>query len=48
MTTREVEYHVGCLSGPGRKDAYETPIPIPLARFQSSGLNAAARVGRCF
>lgn len=22
-----------CLSGPGREDAYESPIPIPLARF---------------
>lgn len=33
MTTRKVEYRVRCLSGPGREDAYESPIPIPLVRF---------------
>lgn len=33
MTTRKVEYRVRGLSGPGREDAYESPIPIPLARF---------------
>lgn len=33
MTTRKVEYRVRCLSGPGREDAYESPIPIPPARF---------------
>lgn len=33
MTTRKVEYHVRCLSGPGREEAYESPIPISPARF---------------
>lgn len=43
-----MEYHVGCLSRPGREDPYENPIPIPLDRFQSSGLNSVQRLENAF